>query len=171
MPMRPFHDWFPVVAENETRSVTLVGGRHALPDGAYGFVELFCDERRCDCGSVLINVLSEAHGHIATISHWLPTVPRWASSKDVPSVSLDPISPQSQWAGAALDLFKELLRNDPAYAERLSRHRDMVRAAVDAPRVPVSGSRPPGRNEPCFCGSGRKYKKCCLGRGLPNTVR
>ncbi|MCO4764517.1 MAG: SEC-C domain-containing protein [Myxococcales bacterium] len=20
----------------------------------------------------------------------------------------------------------------------------------------------PGRNEPCHCGSGRKYKKCCL---------
>jgi uncharacterized protein YecA (UPF0149 family) len=20
---------------------------------------------------------------------------------------------------------------------------------------------PPGRNEPCWCGSGRKYKKCC----------
>lgn len=22
----------------------------------------------------------------------------------------------------------------------------------------------PGRNEPCFCGSGKKYKKCCLGK-------
>lgn len=20
---------------------------------------------------------------------------------------------------------------------------------------------PPGRNQPCWCGSGRKYKKCC----------
>ena len=24
---------------------------------------------------------------------------------------------------------------------------------------------PPGRNEPCWCGSGRKYKKCCAARG------
>jgi uncharacterized protein YecA (UPF0149 family) len=24
---------------------------------------------------------------------------------------------------------------------------------------------PPGRNEPCWCGSGRKYKQCCLGKG------
>lgn len=23
-------------------------------------------------------------------------------------------------------------------------------------------SKPPGRNEPCHCGSGRKYKHCCL---------
>ena len=22
----------------------------------------------------------------------------------------------------------------------------------------------PGRNEPCHCGSGRKYKQCCLGK-------
>lgn len=29
-----------------------------------------------------------------------------------------------------------------------------------APRV--------GRNDPCFCGSGKKYKKCCLGQELPS---
>ncbi|MEW5760915.1 MAG: SEC-C metal-binding domain-containing protein, partial [Candidatus Thermoplasmatota archaeon] len=23
-----------------------------------------------------------------------------------------------------------------------------------------------GRNEPCPCGSGKKYKKCCLGKEL-----
>ncbi len=29
----------------------------------------------------------------------------------------------------------------------------------------ASRSTPPGRNDPCFCGSGKKYKKCC-GSGL-----
>ncbi len=24
---------------------------------------------------------------------------------------------------------------------------------------------PPGRNDPCWCGSGRKYKKCCAAPG------
>jgi hypothetical protein len=28
--------------------------------------------------------------------------------------------------------------------------------------VPKVPSPPPGRNEPCHCGSGRKYKLCCL---------
>jgi mRNA-degrading endonuclease RelE of RelBE toxin-antitoxin system len=27
-----------------------------------------------------------------------------------------------------------------------------------------------GRNEPCPCGSGKKYKKCCMGRTLPASV-
>ena len=26
---------------------------------------------------------------------------------------------------------------------------------------------PPGRNEPCWCGSGKKYKKCCGGLRFP----
>jgi uncharacterized protein YecA (UPF0149 family) len=24
-----------------------------------------------------------------------------------------------------------------------------------------------GRNDPCPCGSGRKYKKCCMGKSTP----
>ena len=30
--------------------------------------------------------------------------------------------------------------------------------------VPGGKSRKPGRNDPCPCGSGKKYKKCCLGK-------
>ncbi|MCL6591559.1 MAG: SEC-C domain-containing protein [Firmicutes bacterium] len=26
-----------------------------------------------------------------------------------------------------------------------------------------------GRNEPCPCGSGKKYKKCCLGKKPKNS--
>ncbi len=29
------------------------------------------------------------------------------------------------------------------------------------PPEPAKASATPGRNEPCPCGSGRKYKKCC----------
>ena len=27
--------------------------------------------------------------------------------------------------------------------------------------APVTTAKPPNRNEPCSCGSGKKYKKCC----------
>ena len=30
--------------------------------------------------------------------------------------------------------------------------------------APASPSSKVGRNEPCPCGSGKKYKKCCLGK-------
>ena len=29
----------------------------------------------------------------------------------------------------------------------------------------VSGTNSPGRNEPCSCGSGKKFKRCCEGKG------
>ena len=38
------------------------------------------------------------------------------------------------------------------------------------PAVPdMTGPVQVGRNDPCPCGSGRKYKKCCLARGAPVT--
>ena len=36
--------------------------------------------------------------------------------------------------------------------------------ANEPPFVPAPGTSPPGRNDPCGCGSGKKYKKCCLPR-------
>jgi len=33
------------------------------------------------------------------------------------------------------------------------------------PAVPIIASAVPGRNDPCLCGSGKKYKKCCLPTG------
>ncbi len=32
------------------------------------------------------------------------------------------------------------------------------------PSFPLSASKSPGRNDPCPCGSGKKYKKCCLNK-------
>jgi uncharacterized protein YchJ len=34
--------------------------------------------------------------------------------------------------------------------------------AIDARTQPVSVPARPGRNDPCWCGSGKKYKKCHL---------
>ena len=34
-----------------------------------------------------------------------------------------------------------------------------VPVSIDAPGTSQSGG--PGRNDPCPCGSGKKYKKCC----------
>lgn len=45
-----------------------------------------------------------------------------------------------------------------AIAERMSEEWVRVLASHAAPAAPT---RAPGRNDPCPCGSGRKYKKCC----------
>ena len=65
----------------------------------------------------------------------------------------------------SVDGFAEYLRStgdDPAeepvrlaYAEQARRHGQVIRW-------------PPGRNQLCWCGSQRKYKKCC---GAPTSAR
>lgn len=36
-------------------------------------------------------------------------------------------------------------------------------APLPPPIDPIKGEqKPPGRNDPCPCGSGKKYKQCCL---------
>ena len=40
--------------------------------------------------------------------------------------------------------------------------REIERADVKPrPRTPINKDKLPGRNDPCPCGSGKKYKKCC----------
>ena len=38
------------------------------------------------------------------------------------------------------------------------------------PVKPVQADKTPGRNDPCPCGSGKKYKKCC-GKQDPNAKK
>ena len=40
----------------------------------------------------------------------------------------------------------------------------IVRFLPDLKPEPIVSDKVPARNEPCFCGSGLKYKKCC-GKG------
>jgi len=47
---------------------------------------------------------------------------------------------------------------------QLNREPDMVLSHGDGPSQPATAvreGRKVGRNEPCPCGSGKKYKKCC----------
>ncbi|MCE1249717.1 MAG: SEC-C domain-containing protein, partial [Comamonadaceae bacterium] len=53
---------------------------------------------------------------------------------------------------------------------RLNAYGEAVWAVYDLRQVwkslgprqePIARSQAPGRNDPCSCGSGKKYKKCC----------
>lgn len=56
--------------------------------------------------------------------------------------------------------------------ERKRRERPAAEAAEpgggprpETPVEPAKSARTVGRNDPCPCGSGKKYKKCCRGAG------
>ncbi len=59
MPFAPFHSLFPDLAARETRSIVTFNDDE-LPEATYGLVELYCNERGCDCRRVIFQVISDA---------------------------------------------------------------------------------------------------------------
>jgi predicted nuclease of restriction endonuclease-like (RecB) superfamily len=105
---------------------------------------------------------------------------------DEPQMFLDPINPQSDVSDVLFDMFEKRIATDRGYHDRLVRHYEMWKQVVDDPahpdhaKVRSEGHDDPsfrpavpreepfrraqpkvGPNEPCPCGSGRKYKRCC----------
>ncbi len=145
MPMTLFAERFPDPGMRETRSVTVTGNKD-LPDGEYGFVEMYCNEPGCDCRRVMMTVLERKTGWsrvLATISYgwedadfyrdWDPH----GDPRQMQGPSLDPLAPQSKHSRALLELFGLLLQS-PDYVERLKRHYAMFRESVDGGRDRVA---------------------------------
>jgi hypothetical protein len=138
MPMVPFMQRFPELGARETRSVQMVGIPE-LPDGDYGFIELYCDEPNCDCRRAFIKVLRHDTGQKiwATIGYgWesLDFYRKWArgscDARELTGASLAAWNPQTKYSPALLLVFQTLLRS-PAYLERIKNHYRMFRGTVD----------------------------------------
>ncbi len=137
MPMVPFYTLFPDLGFKEMRTIT-VRGLDDLPDGEYGFLELYCDEVDCDCRRVIIDVLSPATKSKiwATINYgWesLEFYEGWMGNKEdavkCMGASLEPLGPQTEYSPVLLRLFETNLK-DERYVERLKRHYELFKSAV-----------------------------------------
>jgi hypothetical protein len=184
--MTPFHTRFGELAARETRCIHQILPGGPLPVGQYGFVEFYCEEDNCDCRRVLIQVTTPQSPQtaLASINYGWESAEfytRWMhgdeqAGRDIAGAMLDPLQPQSQYADHLLDVFQTIVRTDPAYVARLARHYELFKRAPGyQPRQAAAGPLPTllkpylaapkiGRNDPCPCGSGRKYKHCC---GMP----
>jgi uncharacterized protein YecA (UPF0149 family) len=101
----------------------------------------------------------------------------------MPGPFLDRMNAQSEHAELLLDIVSRAVLTDPRYLARLERHYALVKRAAADPDHPayddlqelartepnvvvhrptMTRSDSVGRNDPCPCGSGMKYKHCCL---------
>jgi preprotein translocase subunit SecA len=184
MPYVPFHERFPEIAEKETRAITILNNPELASD-TYGLTEAYCDELDCDCRRVFLNVISTNQKRLlATIAFgWEREkyYAKWLGENDLKMIKdlkgpvLNLTSPQSKLAPALLKQIKYILQ-DKNYIERLKRHyklfKDEIKKeekeknrqgkSVDSNCNALSSLLKVGRNNPCPCGSGKKYKKCCL---------
>ena len=120
MPYAPFYEYFPEIAQNETRSITIPKQLSSgLPAGEYGFLEMYCDERKCDCRRVFLYVVSPSNKKpLAVIAYGWESrefYAKWMGDdspeviKELRGPTLNMTSPQSNLAPAILDLVKEVL--------------------------------------------------------------
>jgi hypothetical protein len=139
--MEPFHSVLPDLAMKEIR-VAHLRGDGELPDGEFGFVELYCNEANCDCRRVVINVMSPATGSKvwATINYgWesLEFYEKWmqnkALAKEASGASIDTLNAQTPYSRAFLRLFQWVLE-DELYVERLKRHYALFKECIEQRR-------------------------------------
>lgn len=143
-----------------------------LGETGYLARELFCPVPGCDCGEVAINFI-RADKKKAAVGDVL-----------VRSSGETVLEPKGRKAQLLQQLWAACQQRHPRYRARLAR-RDAVMKQLgsrfvdpqhpgvllnpNAPLRQASDSVPQeparvvevGRNDPCPCGSGRKYKKCC----------
>lgn len=157
--MEPFHNRFPEIAEKETRCMIIPPGKK-IPEGEYFLIESYCNDDNCDCRRVFINIFHN-QDIVATIGYgWedISFYEKWLGEKELAVEIKGPIlelgGQQSKYAKELLKLFKEVILRDNMYIERLKRHYDMFKFSKKKRKI--------GKNAPCPCGSGKKYKKCCL---------
>ena len=176
-----FFDRFPGLVESEFRNIFAMKGMYKnIPEGNYGFVEYFCNEPDCDCRNVMIHVMTvEPHVKLWAVLRygWEPKefYLDWMGdenefTENMPGAFIDPAhSPNDLAAQEFLSVFTHMIENDKKYAKRIETHYQMYKYVIDAEDFEEEKSRPYrlpnkkiGRNDPCSCGSGKKYKKCCL---------
>ena len=173
MPMVSFSSEFLDAAFDEARSI-IAKGRNDIPNGEYIFLDSYCNEPDCDCRRVMINVVSSKAPRdiLATINYGWEDIEFYKEflhgdeedAEQAAGAALDPLNFQSDLAPAFLKIFKETLTR--GYIETLKEHYKMFKQAVKAKQTIRNEAKNRyggkiGRNDPCPCGSNKKYKKCC----------
>jgi hypothetical protein len=147
---------------------------HYLVDGTeYRVDTLFCVEPRCPCTEARFSVLRSSEDRLTLdeeASALLPLetmVPREYEGDRRTRERLAKV--YLEWRRRHVPAQERLLELREQTRERgLELHRMLAaskpstaRGALPQPSRPVRAAPAPGRNDPCPCGSGKKFKKCC----------
>ena len=119
-------------------------------------VDLYCVAEGCSCGEVVLD--------------FAPVAPRGAPTPGavrVDKLGEATVEPEHEKHRERLgQLWAAFQKRHPRYRERFARRSTVMQRLagriVGAPRAGVERrTSKVGRNDPCPCGSGKKYKKCC----------
>lgn len=147
------------------------GAEHeGLPnDTDYVVFEYYCDNPDCHCETLRATVLKLDAGGRAILKPLAVIHYDWSSPQTACSPTLDEQFPQTATTQHLLEVYKKFIHH-PDYLIRIKEHYARVKTLAAARDLKkgnkqnVSSNKNLGRNDPCPCGSGKKNKKCCLGK-------
>ena len=134
------------------------------PNGFFIVDDQYCVREQCECTDVLLDFIGEGRERGRTPPRHRPLILDYREQRWTEQRTGRPLTGESERLRQAL-----LAARPGLLAEIEGRHsllRRLYRASkdrLDQPGQvvdPVRADRP-GRNEPCPCGSGRKFKRCC----------
>ncbi|MFA7059271.1 MAG: hypothetical protein WC156_00450 [Pedobacter sp.] len=124
MSLQPYSAIFPETDE-PVMAVQLDHKSGKIPKGNYGFIELYCTDKGCDCRRTTLFVLNEKMQEKAAISMGFDR------DDELAGPFLDDFHKQSPYAGQLLDIFVELINEYPEFVEAMHRHYREVRTKVE----------------------------------------
>ena len=147
---------------------TFFGGQHeGLPnDASYVVIEYYCDNPRCNCKNLIAAIMKLGDDgepikkSLAIISY------DWSSKRTRCEPTLAEESPRTSTALHLLEVYKKFIHH-PDYLVRIKKQYARVKQLaaekdLKKQRATLPSNKHVGRNDPCLCGSNKKYKKCCL---------
>lgn len=146
---------FPAIFVHAPPILATMAGRTWMLDDQY------CVRSSCQCTAVSA-ALKEVIGHKADYRftwefHIDYRAGTWHAADGKSALSAPAQAAQQALCAQHPDLFQEM-------AWRHGRLREMyahARKTAGFVPAPAHAAAKPGRNDPCFCGSGKKYKRCC----------
>jgi hypothetical protein len=168
MTMRLLNELLPKC--DETNSEVIPGGgiNEALNGKRFAIVEYFCDNHDCNCSGTKISIVEVSEDNVLIGKSIAGIDYDWSNKPHIIKLDTEAEEGQSIFAADCLEVYKQIAK-DPGYAERLSLRYKLFKAQRELRYLKnskkVSLINKLGRNEFCFCGSGKKYKRCCMAKG------
>jgi len=177
MILLPFNRIFPEIGERETRVIHIFKDDR-VPCDSYALMEYYCPEPEsdCDCRKADITVINQRGETFARLSCGWEEQTFYSNyfsegADSLPDPCYAPLQPQSKYAWFFLEILQSLWTHDANYKARVKRHYEMIKQEANKKdllrlygpeAIARKSERVAGRNDPCVCGSGIKYKKCCV---------
>ena len=136
-----------------------------LPDGWYGLGTRVCSNPACHCNNIIVTLVYGAYSNkdpqgIDSLKEIATLTVKWEGSKI--SIFLSDQCDENSLTDKAIAFVKDKISHDKNLLKEWKEIYLSAKPSFTNNNVLMKAEPKNKRNDPCSCGSGKKYKKCCM---------